>query len=169
MRIFTTWRASWAGRGKGQKHTFMARVWWMMALTVCTCTSSLFQPVRLSVSPTGLLAGLDDFEGSAVEEADTSAESDEDYYDEWTGFGRRSEVDEDPTSPPVKPQETPAATPAPQPESKYIPPHLRKVAAGAQGQPSESLVRLTKQLKGFLNRYATRLLPTPLTLTKFPV
>jgi nucleolar MIF4G domain-containing protein 1 len=47
----------------------------------------------------------------------------------------------------------------PQHCSKYVPPHLRKAVANAQGQSSESLVKLTKQLKGLLNRYVAYFLP----------
>ena len=91
-------------------------------------------------------------------EGDTDTESDEGDYVEWTGFGQGSEGDEDPLPPPEKLQETTTAIPAPQPESRYVPPHLRKAPTGAQSQPSESLVKLTKQLKGLLNRYAACLL-----------
>ena len=88
-----------------------------------------------------------------MEEGDTSAESDEDDYGEWTGFGHSSGADEDPTPGPPKPHEAAATTPTPQFGSRYIPPHLRKEVADAQSQPSESLVKLTKQLNGLLNRY----------------
>ena len=102
-----------------------------------------------------------------AEEGDTSAESDGEY-DEWTGFGRSSEAGEDPVPSPVKLQEVAAVTPTPQPASKYIPPHLRK-AADIQTQSSESLVKLTKRLKGLLNRYDAHLLSFLLTLTESPV
>jgi len=93
-----------------------------------------------------------------AEEGDTSAESDVEEYDEWTGFSRSSEAGEDPVPSPVKLQEVAAVTSTPQPASKYIPPHLRKVAADVRTQSSESLVKLTKQLKGLLNRYDAYLL-----------
>ena len=92
---------------------------------------------------------------------DTSAE-----FDEWTGFDQSSEVDEDPVPPLGKPQGTTAVTSNPQPASKYVPPHLRKAAADVQTQSSESLVKLIKQLKGLLNRYATYLLSLLFTLTE---
>lgn len=104
---------------------------------------------------------------SEVEEGDTSAESDEDDYDEWTGFGQSSEVDEDPISPPTKPRETAANASTPLSGSKYVPPHLRKAATDVQS--SESLVKLIKQLKGLLNRYSAYLLPLLFTLTEPPV
>ncbi|KAF9648687.1 hypothetical protein BDM02DRAFT_3155622 [Thelephora ganbajun] len=89
---------------------------------------------------------------SQAEEGNTNTESDDEDYGEWTGFGQRSEPDEDTVPPPVKPQETATTMPTPQPGSKYAPPHLRKVAPGVQSQSSESLVKLTRQLKGLLNR-----------------
>ncbi|KAH9903026.1 MIF4G-domain-containing protein [Cubamyces lactineus] len=36
--------------------------------------------------------------------------------------------------------------------SKYVPPHLRRQAAAEEGQTSEAQIKLTKQLKGLLNR-----------------
>lgn len=84
---------------------------------------------------------------SQTEECFASADSEEDY-EEWMGFDQSSETDEDPMIPPP-----------PRPGSKYVPPHLRKEAADTQAQLSESLVKLTKQLKGLLNRYSTYLLP----------
>ncbi|EIW57543.1 ARM repeat-containing protein [Trametes versicolor FP-101664 SS1] len=42
--------------------------------------------------------------------------------------------------------------PSPRPGSKYVPPHLRKRAEAESGQPSEAQLKLTKQLKGLLNR-----------------
>jgi len=107
--------------------------------------------------------------GPWVEDDDTGAESDEEDYDEWTGFGQGSEADEDPVPPPAKPQGTAAAIPAPQPGSKYVPPYLRKAAANVQSQSPENLVKLTKQLKGLLNRYAVYLLSLSFTPTDFPV
>ena len=92
-----------------------------------------------------------------VEEGDTSAESDDDDYGEWTGFGQSSEADEDPAPGPQKPHETAVTTLTPQPGFKYVPPHLRKPAADVQSQPSETLVKLTKRLNGLLNRYAAHL------------
>lgn len=106
---------------------------------------------------------------SQVEEDDTGAESDGEDYDEWTGFGQSSEADEDPDPPPEDPWGTTAAIPAPQPRSKYVPPHLRKAAADVQSQSSESLVKLTKQLKGLLNRHAVYPLSLPFMLTESPV
>ena len=104
-----------------------------------------------------------------VEEDDASAESDDDDYGEWTGFGQSLEADEDPPPQSPKLQETPAATRTPQPGSKYIPPHLRKAVADVRSQSSESLVKLTKQLNGLLNRYAAHPPLAPLALTGFPV
>lgn len=98
-----------------------------------------------------------------MEDDGASGESDDDY-EEWTGFGQSSEADEDPTLPPTKSQEAAAATLNPGPGSKYVPPQLRKTAADVQHQSSESLVKLTKQLKGLLNRYIARLLPLSFTL-----
>ena len=115
-------------------------------------------------------AGGLDADGSDYQaEGDTSAESDEDDYGEWTGFGQSSESDEDHAPGPPKFQETAAPTSTPQPGSKYIPPHLRKAAADVQSQPSESLVKLTKQLNGLLNRYAVHPLLLALALTGSPV
>lgn len=98
-----------------------------------------------------------------MEESDANTESDEDYG-EWTGFDRSSEADEDAIPPPGKPQEAVVVPPPIQPGSKYIPPHLRGAVADVQTQSSESLVRLTKHLKGLLNRYATSLLSPLFTL-----
>ena len=103
-----------------------------------------------------------------VEEGDTSAESDEDDYGEWTGFGQSSETDEDPTPGLPKPHGIASATPTSQHGSKYVPPHLRKAAADVQSQPSEGLVKLTKRLNGLLNRYAVHLLLLALVLTGSP-
>lgn len=86
-----------------------------------------------------------------MEEGNAHTESDEEY-DEWTGFGHSSEADEDPVPSPAKLQVTSAITLSPQPGIKYIPPHLRKAAADVQGQTSEAIAKLTKQLKGLLNR-----------------
>jgi hypothetical protein len=88
---------------------------------------------------------------SEMDDDCTSAESDEDYG-EWTGFDQGSEADGGPAPPPIKWQETITATATPQPGSKYVPPHLRKVIEDGQSQSSESQVKLTKQLKGHLNR-----------------
>lgn len=105
---------------------------------------------------------------SQTEKGLASADSDEDY-EEWTGFDRSSETDEDPVIPPENPQETAVVPPPPRPGSKYVPPHLRKAAADTQTQLSESLVKLTKQLKGLLNRYPAYLLPLLFTLREFSV
>lgn len=86
--------------------------------------------------------------------------SDEEY-DEWTGFGHGWEVDENTVPSPTKPLESAVVTQTRQPGSKYVPPHLRKTSENAPGQPSENLVKLTKQLKGLLNRYAGYLFPPP--------
>lgn len=101
-----------------------------------------------------------DFRGEESD-SDTSTE-----FDEWTGFNQSSEVDEGPIPPLGKLQETATVTPNPQPVSKYVPPHLRKAATDVQTPSSESLVRLTKQLKGLLNRYATYLPSLLFTLTE---
>ena len=87
-------------------------------------------------------------------EGETTTNSDEENHDEWTGFGRSSEVDEGRISPSTKPQKATTVPPPLQSASKYVPPHLRNVAADVQAQLSESLVKLTRQLKGLLNRYA---------------
>ena len=128
-------------------------------------TSEGESPKFDSETEDGLDASKSDF---MLEEGDPSAESDDDYG-EWTGFGQSSEGDEDPTLPPTKLQETPAATPTHHPGSKYVPPHLRKTAADVQRQSSESSAKLTKQLKGLLNRYDVYLLPLLFTLTEPPV
>ncbi|RPD60072.1 MIF4G-domain-containing protein [Lentinus tigrinus ALCF2SS1-7] len=76
--------------------------------------------------------------------------------EEWHGFGDDSESEEVPTLIEVDSNETtekdatapPPATTA----SKYIPPHLRKRAEAESAQLSEAQLKLTRQLKGLLNR-----------------
>lgn len=98
-----------------------------------------------------------------VNESDSEAEEDErsraseEDHGEWTGFSHSSEADEDPAPSPAKLLETATFTPTPQPGSKYTPPHLRKAAMDPLDKSSESLVKLTKQLNGLLNRYAPHL------------
>jgi len=104
-----------------------------------------------------------------AEKGDTSAESDNDDYGEWTGFGQSLEADEHPALGPQKPHETAVATLTPQPGFKYVPPRLRKPTADVQSQPSEGLVKLTKRLNGLLNRYAVHLLLLTLALIGSPV
>jgi nucleolar MIF4G domain-containing protein 1 len=99
-----------------------------------------------------------------AEGGDASTESDEEDYDEWMGFDHSSEEDEEPILPPEKPEEIHTVAPSARQDVKYVPPHLRKAAADLQGQPSESLVKLTKRLKGLLNRYVVDL-PLMLALT----
>lgn len=92
---------------------------------------------------------------SEAQEYEASTESGD--YDEWTGFCHSSGAG-DLVPPPTKPQEIATFALTPQLGSKYVPPHLRKTAKDPQNQPSESLIKLTKQLKGLLNRYALYLL-----------
>ncbi|KAI0342843.1 hypothetical protein BDW22DRAFT_1357370 [Trametopsis cervina] len=84
-------------------------------------------------------SGSDESEDEDEEEA-ASAGEDEDA--EWSGFG--GQVVPEQTSPDSKvvSENTPG--------SRYVPPHLRKAAE--ETEPSEAQMKLTRQLKGLLNR-----------------
>ncbi|KAI0649110.1 ARM repeat-containing protein [Trametes meyenii] len=73
---------------------------------------------------------------------------------EWQGFGDSDrggdsgdELQDDET-----PLDKTEALPPASSGSKYVPPHLRKRAEAEDGQQSEAQLKLTKQLKGLLNR-----------------
>ncbi|KAJ7903418.1 hypothetical protein B0H14DRAFT_3079584 [Mycena olivaceomarginata] len=78
---------------------------------------------------------------------DESSETDEDSGEEpeWGGIdpkGMESESDED--------EEAVSATAKPQPGTAYVPPHLRNRPQDEAG--SEAMIKLTRQIKGLLNR-----------------
>ncbi|RDX57306.1 MIF4G-domain-containing protein [Lentinus brumalis] len=87
------------------------------------------------------------------EHEDTADEEDE---EEWHGIGTESESEEVPSLIQANRTEAtnePVATPqASTSASKYVPPHLRKRAEAESVELSESQLKLTRQLKGLLNR-----------------
>ncbi|KAL0954941.1 hypothetical protein HGRIS_003874 [Hohenbuehelia grisea] len=84
---------------------------------------------------------------------DEAGEEEEIEDEEWHGFGETaSESDGSPEL--HQPEPAPANS---QPATKYIPPHLRKAQKDA---PSEDQIKLTKQLKGLLNRMSEQNLGT---------
>ncbi|OJT11465.1 Suppressor of glycerol defect protein 1 [Trametes pubescens] len=99
----------------------------------------------------------DDDEGSEDEDEDMGDEEeslqevDKAEDEEWHGFGGADDDEED-GSKPYEEVTSDAVVPAAPSGSKYVPPHLRKRAEAESGQPSEAQLKLTKQLKGLLNR-----------------
>ncbi|KAJ7030363.1 hypothetical protein C8F04DRAFT_731475 [Mycena alexandri] len=90
-------------------------------------------------------------EDSAAEESDPEGDSEEQEGDEWHG------IDADDTIDSEEGQSDDEATPAedtsaakPQPGTAYIPPHLRN--RPRDEADSELIIKLTRQLKGLLNR-----------------
>ncbi|KAI0078809.1 MIF4G-domain-containing protein [Panus rudis PR-1116 ss-1] len=76
-------------------------------------------------------------------EDDSEAEGEEE--EEWTGLDGHHEDSEEAPQLSNRSETTTQA-----PSSRYVPPHLRNRASGEQ--PSEEMVKLTRQLKGLLNR-----------------
>ncbi|KAI5833141.1 ARM repeat-containing protein [Schizophyllum commune Tattone D] len=82
-------------------------------------------------------------------------DEDEDFDDEeeWQGI---STNDVPPSAPADTPASVASADPEPStpsaPASRYVPPHLRNKAAAGDGQDAEVIAKLTKKLKGLLNR-----------------
>ncbi|KAG6813952.1 hypothetical protein H0H92_005207 [Tricholoma furcatifolium] len=87
------------------------------------------------------------------EDTDTQSSWPEgDESDEWQGLGELKEDDnisEGSEAPELISQ--PPAQEVSQSTTRYIPPHLRNKASAAE-KPSESMIRLSRQLKGLLNR-----------------
>ncbi|KAI0775209.1 ARM repeat-containing protein [Trametes elegans] len=93
-------------------------------------------------------------------QSDAAEEDEEDEGGEWQGFGNAAEehssvandhdVVDEPTTEPDK--TTPHVGSSAATVTKYVPPHLRKRAEAENGQMSEAQLKLTKQLKGLLNR-----------------
>ncbi|KAI0635926.1 armadillo-type protein [Trametes polyzona] len=91
---------------------------------------------------------MDDEEGaSAAEETASESEDDEASDEEWQGLSGTAKSEETGPGGVGESSQAPAA-----PASKYVPPHLRKRAEAEAGQMSEAQLKLTKQLKGLLNR-----------------
>ncbi|KAI0926110.1 hypothetical protein AcV5_008659 [Taiwanofungus camphoratus] len=89
------------------------------------------------------------------EEEDVQAVSaDED--DEWHGFKDTRESDADPAQADARQMtstEPPSVPDPPVAGSRYVPPHMRNRAQGSgETQDSEAQIKLTRQLKGLLNR-----------------
>ncbi|KAL1703573.1 armadillo-type protein [Schizophyllum commune] len=69
-----------------------------------------------------------------------------DDEEEWQGISTSD-------APPSAPADTPASVPEPSaPATRYVPPHLRNKVASGDGQDAEVIAKLTKKLKGLLNR-----------------
>ncbi|KAI0359869.1 MIF4G-domain-containing protein [Trametes cingulata] len=91
------------------------------------------------------------------EEASSGGENDEADEEEWhgiTGSGNehpQAEADSEAGATTENVKDNSSAAPAAS-GSKYVPPHLRKRAEAENGQMSEAQLKLTKQLKGLLNR-----------------
>ncbi|KAJ2935373.1 hypothetical protein H1R20_g1721, partial [Candolleomyces eurysporus] len=84
----------------------------------------------------------EDLEDSSSDEDGTEEGDDENWDEEWGGVD--SEAEEDGES-------SPANADPPKAAGAYVPPHLRKAKLDA-AQPSEEIIKLTRQLKGLLNR-----------------
>ncbi|KAK7050892.1 suppressor of glycerol defect [Paramarasmius palmivorus] len=86
-------------------------------------------------------------DGESEEQGDDSAEE-HSNEEEWGGI---EDADGDDVSESAEKDETPTTT-LPEPKAtKYVPPHLRNKEK-ASDETSEALLKLTKQLKGLLNR-----------------
>ncbi|ESK94709.1 mif4g ma4 domain-containing protein [Moniliophthora roreri MCA 2997] len=91
---------------------------------------------------------LSEDDGEEVRETEVEGSSEEyDEEGEWKGI---EYVDEDDKDEPLTDHPL-SAQPSAQPATKYIPPHLRNAIKASDGT-SEALLKLTKQLKGLLNR-----------------
>lgn len=91
---------------------------------------------------------VDDEKGSASGEDNTRGE------EEWEGFGGHSLDLERDTNPPQT--QTSAPPEKPVPGTRYVPPHLRNRQADSESEKqSEEQLKLTRQLKGLLNRCAS--------------
>ena len=95
-----------------------------------------------------LLLGYDDDE-SSTSEAETSGEDIEEE-EEWGGFGNSSG---EPVEGTTTETHIPTASEKPAAGMRYVPPHLRNRQADSGGEiQSEEQIKLTRQLKGLLNR-----------------
>ncbi|KAI0833472.1 ARM repeat-containing protein [Trametes gibbosa] len=100
---------------------------------------------------------VDDEEADFSGEEPGSGEDNESEDGEWHGFGAGSDADAGADAMKVSASnietegnsEADLAGPS---GSKYVPPHLRKRAEADSGHVSEAQMKLTKQLKGLLNR-----------------
>ncbi|KAL1727850.1 hypothetical protein EV714DRAFT_253370 [Schizophyllum commune] len=104
---------------------------------------------------------FDSFDGAAeAEESESEEESEEeeesdDAMDEDETFDDEEEWQGIFTSDAPSSAATETLSPAPEPAApatRYVPPHLRNKAAAGDGQNAEVIAKLTKKLKGLLNR-----------------
>ncbi|CAA7266968.1 unnamed protein product [Cyclocybe aegerita] len=102
----------------------------------------------------------EDTDGSDEDGDDSDSESSGNYDDgeEWNGISRDSPALEAP--PNSNPMETAIAEPAP--TSSYVPPHLRKPQRQDDAN-SGTILKLTRQLKGLLNRMSEQNIGTIIT------
>ena len=96
------------------------------------------------------------------EESDDAMGEDEDYDDEeeWQGISTNDALPSAPTDTPALPAPTETAESS-APATRYVPPHLRNKAAAGNGQDAEVIAKLTKKLKGLLNRCVSTLPCSP--------
>lgn len=92
---------------------------------------------------------------ASEETGDESISDDEIYTDVWSGIGG-SVVETDDEEVPIL---LPASSEAPVSGSRYVPPHLRNRSEGNE-EDSELKVKLTRQLKGLLNRMSEQNMAT---------
>lgn len=94
-----------------------------------------------------------DHEDAEDEEESASGEDDTRQEEEWGGFGgHSSDLEQDMNAPQAQTSVPPEK---PVPGTRYVPPHLRNRQADSESEKqSEEQLKLTRQLKGLLNRCA---------------
>ena len=73
-----------------------------------------------------------------------------DDEEEWQGISANDALPSAPIN--THAQDASAAQEPSAPATRYVPPHLRNKAAAGDGQDAEVIAKLTKKLKGLLNR-----------------
>ncbi|KIJ67003.1 hypothetical protein HYDPIDRAFT_26414 [Hydnomerulius pinastri MD-312] len=110
----------------------------------------------------GISENEDEDERDGDEDEDEEQEKGgDDGQEEWAGFGSGAGEKLDDDRETKAAEKTDVKEPQPQPAGRYIPPSLRKKAEGATGI-DEGLVKLTRQLKGLINRMSEQNMSTVL-------
>ncbi|KAL1724376.1 armadillo-type protein [Schizophyllum commune] len=78
-------------------------------------------------------------------------DGDFDDDEEWQGISANDAPPSEPTDTSALPAPIESAAPS-APATRYVPPHLRNKVASGDGQDAEVIAKLTKKLKGLLNR-----------------
>ena len=103
---------------------------------------------------------LPDHEPEDEEDKFVQSEGDDDDFgagdiedEEWSGFGGDLSPDQQENAT-AESAQTHASSDKPIPGTRYVPPHMRnRQADSGKEQQSEEQAKLTRQLKGLLNRY----------------